>query len=103
MAIDTTSEELLSLTQAANRLPGHVNVCTVWRWVRKGVRGVHLEHVCLGSRIYTSANALSRFANALATIDKPHSATSSQNNQMPSVEREKSIQRAKAVLKEAGI
>ena len=73
MPIDIHAEELCTLVGATqllpkvNRNPLHANA--IWRWCRRGVRGVHLEHVRIGGRIFTSAQALNRFANALAAAD----------------------------------
>src|SRR5262245_55601688 len=70
MAIDLQNETVISLTQAAKALPPvdgkRIHVSTLWRWARKGVRGVRLEHIRLGHRVCTSLQALSRFAQALA-------------------------------------
>lgn len=62
--IDPTTESLLSLTEAAQTLPGRPNVTTVWRWRNRGVRGVTLETVCIGGRRFTSREALARFCAA---------------------------------------
>ena len=77
MPIDMQSELLLSLTDAAKTLPKidgkRPHTSTLWRWCRKGLRGVRLEYIRLGNRICTSADALSRFANELAATDSPPS------------------------------
>lgn len=74
MSIDPLSEELLSLAQAARRLPrlcrGHpVHASTLWRWAREGLRGVHLETVMIGGRRVTSVEGLRRFFAALSRQD----------------------------------
>lgn len=38
------------------------SVCTLWRWRNKGVRGRKLESVTIGGRVYTSIEAIARFA-----------------------------------------
>jgi Protein of unknown function (DUF1580) len=68
------SEEVLTLSQAAHRLPaqrgaGKTDPATVWRWIDKGVntydgRKIHLEAVRVGGRWLTSAEALIRFVAA---------------------------------------
>jgi hypothetical protein len=63
------TEQLLTLQQAAERLPNRPNQSTVWRWCRKGLNGVHLEYRRLGRAIYTSMDALDRFTLALAQAD----------------------------------
>lgn len=73
MAVDFNHEQPLSLTEAAKALPPidgrRPHVSTLWRWIRKGVRGVHLEHGRYGRRIVTSREALARFAARLAEAD----------------------------------
>jgi hypothetical protein len=85
--IDLKTEEMLSLAQAAARLPrgrGNrpVHFSTILRWILAGVRGpagekVKLEGIRLGDRWLTSAEALQRFAEALtpqsATVSAPRS------------------------------
>ena len=68
--IDIEDETLLSLTDAArvrprgrNGQPTHVS--TVYRWIACGVRGVRLEAIRLGGQLYTSKEALQRFAERL--------------------------------------
>ena len=38
-----------------------VNVCTVWRWAQRGVRGVRLESFNEGGKRYTTREAHARF------------------------------------------
>lgn len=86
--IDTTKEHLITLSEAAARLPQHdgkkVHTSTLWRWARKGLRGVHLQYVRFGGRIYTSAEALNRFANVLAALDQAESVESTDGPLIPS-------------------
>jgi hypothetical protein len=73
--IDLQSEELLSLSDAAKRLPPHrrgrpVHPSCIFRWIFEGVRlpsreRVRLEAVRLGGRWLTSVEALQRFAERL--------------------------------------
>lgn len=63
MSIDF-SETLLSLTEAAQTLPGRPHLSTLHRWWLHGVRGVRLETILVGGRRFTSAEALERFAAA---------------------------------------
>lgn len=68
-------EHVLTPAQAARYLPNvglpAVSPTTIWRWCRKGVKGVHLEYARLGRRIVTSREALTRFGDALAAADTP--------------------------------
>ena len=61
MSIETSSEELFSLQEAANRLG--LNYRTVWNWKKIGTpSGVHLETVAIGTRqARTSLEACRRY------------------------------------------
>jgi hypothetical protein len=75
MAIDVATETLLSLPQAARRLPPGRNgrpchPATLFRWIHAGARRpsgerVYLDGARLGNRWLTSAEALQRFSDAL--------------------------------------
>ena len=70
----SSEERLITLTEAAKILP-KVNgkkpaVCTLWRWCRKGLRGVFLEYVRVGRKICTTREALLRFFSGLAELDE---------------------------------
>jgi hypothetical protein len=58
------NETLVTLTQASQMLPGRPHVSTLWRWCKRGVRGVRLETYVVGARRFTSTEALQRFAAA---------------------------------------
>lgn len=70
MSIDISKETLYTLTEATKLLPllnrRPISANAMWRWCSKGIQGVYLEHVRIGVRICTSAEAMNRFANALA-------------------------------------
>jgi hypothetical protein len=64
--IDHEVETVLSLTDAAARLPRRrggkrVNVATLYRWSTHGCRGVRLETIQIGGTKCTSVEALQRF------------------------------------------
>jgi hypothetical protein len=69
MTIETSSEELLTLAQAARRYrpPGSRPRApsTTYRWHKKGISGIRLETICIGGTRYTSAEALRRFFDAV--------------------------------------
>jgi hypothetical protein len=68
---DLTTEQYISLAEAARRLPPFrlgrpVSTATIWRWCREGVtlpsgEVVRLECFRIGARWLTSVEALSRF------------------------------------------
>ena len=57
--IDVTSEDVLAINDVPATLPNRPHVATIWRWVKRGSRGVKVETVCMGGRRYTSKAALS--------------------------------------------
>lgn len=66
------TEKCLSLAEAARRCPGpRPNICTVWRWTKKGARGVVLESAWRGGRIVISEEALQRFFDRLNAAPAP--------------------------------
>jgi Protein of unknown function (DUF1580) len=63
---------LINLNDVRELLPNRPNVATVFRWCLRGIRGVRLEHVRVGRRIMTTADALDRFlADVTAAHDAP--------------------------------
>src|SRR2546425_11753779 len=72
--IDTAIEEAITLN-AARRLPAlrrdgrSPDLCTIYRWISRGVAGVTLESVKVGGARCTSAEAVRRFLDRLADPD----------------------------------
>ncbi len=87
------SETLVSPSQASHHVPGRAHVCTIWRWMTKGCRGVRLESLVRAGRRFTSIEAIERFV--LAT-------TAAANNEPPSARtprrREREIAQAEREL-----
>lgn len=85
--IDTESERLLLLTDAAKVIPGRPSVPTLWRWRMRGVRGVRLETCVVGGRRYTSREALSRFiVGTTAAADGIAASTQTSRQRMSAIE-----------------
>jgi hypothetical protein len=65
-------EEIITFGRAAQLLPSvngkPVHSTSVWRWGRKGVRGLRLECLRIGGRFVTSMEAVERFGKALAEL-----------------------------------
>ena len=64
--IDFNAESCLTLVEAAKLVPGRegqggLHVSAIYRWVKRGVKGVHLETILIGGRMHTSREALQRF------------------------------------------
>lgn len=93
--VDVANETLLTLADAAKRLPNRPSLCTLWRWRKRGVRGRRLESVTIGGLVYTSVEALARFAEQHGGIEAPSIRSPAK--------REKEIARAEAALEAAGI
>jgi hypothetical protein len=72
--IDSTTETLISLAEAAKAVPRRrrgrkTHLSTIYRWATIGVRGVVLETLqCGGSRV-TSREAMQRFFERLSGPD----------------------------------
>ncbi len=69
--IDIQIEEVLSLTEAARRLPRRrkgkrPHPSTLFRWASNGLRGVRLETLRVGGTTYTTMEALQRFFEGLS-------------------------------------
>lgn len=76
--ISLQEESLVSLRDAVNLLPKsgskRVHISTLFRWAREGVNGVVLETVHIGSRRYTSHEAIARFVRAVSSARSPQGA-----------------------------
>lgn len=73
--INPANDTLLTFGEAARRCPRvngrPVSATTVWRWARRGLRGVRLEHVFIGRRACTTTAALTKFFNEVAQAQQP--------------------------------
>jgi hypothetical protein len=70
MAIDISTETVVSLTEATRHLPERrggkrPNVATLYRWTNEGCRGVRLDYTMVGATRCTSLEALQRFFDTL--------------------------------------
>lgn len=67
------TEKIVSFVEGAEALPEingkPVHPSALWRWARKGIKGIRLESVRLGGRFVTSMEAIDRFSKALAAVD----------------------------------
>ena len=77
MAIDISTEAVVTLTEAPHHLPRRRKgkrpaVSTIFRWAQRGVRGVRLETTQVGGTKCTSLQALQRFCDRLSSADSPH-------------------------------
>lgn len=77
MAIDPSTETLISLTEAARSLPRRrggkkPHVSCLYRWTTSGCKGVILESLQVGGTRCTSREALARFLQALTYGPEEH-------------------------------
>jgi hypothetical protein len=107
--IDSNSETLLSLTQAAKILPRRrgnrpVHVSCMFRWTTSGCKGVILESIQIGGTRCTSKEALARFFECLTEATKAgrQSIPTPQSARMTATRR-KAIEAAEKELAAAGI
>ncbi|NOT01036.1 MAG: DUF1580 domain-containing protein [Phycisphaerales bacterium] len=105
-------ETPLTFTEAAKALPPiggkRVHASTIWRWARKGCRGVILETRRYGGRFVTTLESLDRFAKALAEQPLPERATEPaptvpHNGTRNTARREREIQQAEQEPRKRGI
>jgi hypothetical protein len=75
---DLREDQPLSIRDAAEllgKLTGRKpNVSTLWRWCLKGVKGVHLESICIGGKRFVTATAIENFIEA-STMARPGQTT----------------------------
>lgn len=95
---DLLNESRLTLAELA-RMEG-VNVCTVWRWAKRGAKGCVLETFSIGAKRFTTRQAFARFAAGCTAAAQgvPSSPTIRTNR-----EREAAIRKAEAELARAGV
>lgn len=101
--ISIASEEILTLSQAAKRLPRRrrgqqPHVATLYRWAQRGLNGAVLETLQVGGTLCTSSEALQRFFERLTKPD-----STSLTPSMQCRDRQKAIEQAERELQEAGI
>lgn len=75
-----------------------VSPVTVWRWALRGVAGVKLPTVCVGSKRFTTRAAFEAWCEAVTAARNGEAAPSRTNKQ-----REESIERAERRLAELGV
>ena len=74
--ISMATEEVLTLTDAAKRLPcrragKRPHVATLYRWAKRGLQGKQLETIQIGGTMCTSVEALQRFFDRLGAKQVP--------------------------------
>jgi hypothetical protein len=106
-----TIQGLLTLSQAAKRLPRtngrRIHSSTLWRWCRKGCKGVRLPYFRVGRSIMVTEDGLNRFFTELAKLDYERSRSSKlKRRRRPrnyDTHRQRAIQESEAILRRAKI
>lgn len=85
--IEISAEHLIPIRSVPHRLPPRdngrcVHISAVYRWVQRGVRGVHLKAVRIGGVLYTSKEALQQFVEQLNRGLEPPRLTSRSDRQL---------------------
>ena len=111
--ITTSLTQYLTLAEAAKRLPRsngrRVHTSTLWRWCRKGCRGVKLHYVRVGRSIRVTETGLNHFFAELAKRDTAAPAASARGTRRRKRRRSTDAQRqaarqdAEAILRRAKI
>jgi len=105
-------DPLVTLAEASRRLPKidgrKIAVATIWRWCRRGLRGVRLQYVRVGRRICTTHKALLHFFAALSSLDEQAAQADrpsfrAKPKSITSKERQSALAHADAVLERARI
>ena len=102
--------EFLTLPQVAallGRGGKRPSTTTIWRWCRKGCKGVMLEHVRLGRELRITEAALADFGRRLAEVDRPTptpTAPTATTPRPPSARRRaRDVEAAKETLRREGV
>ena len=98
--IDPAVETMIQVNDVPDHLPKvrgkRMNICTVYRWIQRGLCGVQLETYYIGGVSHTSKEALARFDHAV-TIAKNGPRT------QPSTAKQSSRAHEKAMRKLASV
>ncbi len=107
MAIDITTEQIITLTEATRlscfrprRRGRGLSLQTIYRWTLHGCRGVVLESVQVGGTRVTSVEAIERFVERLSAS---RGLPGAQSAPRTTGQRERAVARAEQELEAAGI
>ncbi len=64
------SEDLITLAQAGQMIPGKRDPSTIWRWINAGRYGVRLESLEVGGVTYTTRTAIQEFCEAVTAAKR---------------------------------
>lgn len=95
--LDCPASDRLTLTQLARQQK--VAPATTWRWARRGVCGIKLPVVYVGSKPYTSSQAFAWWCDEVTAAKRGDKPVSSRTNK----QRERDVAAAEAELRAEGI
>lgn len=101
--------KLITLREAAGRLPGRVAFSTIWRWSMKGFyipalgKIIRLEHVYVGRKVHTTGEWLDQFIGDLTAARALERERRSGKGVGRKWERTLQLYEADAILRRAGI
>jgi hypothetical protein len=100
--IDINKETLISISDTPKHLPRRrngktVHISAVYRWLKKGIKGIRLESARIAGTTYTSLEALQRWSDALTNADE---STADEILQTPKSRERQINQAAKQVTRE---
>ena len=88
--IDIHSEQIIPIAKVPKHLPHRPNLSTVYRWIGAG----SLETVKIGGRVFTSIEALGRFAEHRGGRPKPPESALTPQRQREIAVAERKLRRA---------
>ena len=74
--MDCNIDDLITIAEAAELIPGKPHICSVHRWILKGINGVTLKAVRVGGRRFKSREWVREF------IDKQMRADSAADDEL---------------------
>ena len=85
--IDIATETILTPDEARRQIPGRqgkkMDLCTLYRWMQRGRKGIRLEYVCIGGKQCTSKQALARFFLRLTEAEEKKKAAAAKEAGTP--------------------
>lgn len=95
--LDAPASERLTLNELAREQ--NVSPPTTWRWMTRGVAGVKLPCIYVGSKPYTTRSAFAEWCEAVTAAKRGDAPPASRTNK----QRERDVAAAEAELRAEGI
>ena len=98
--IDRHTETLLTIREAILCFPRQPRKSTLCRWYKTGSKGVILETIWFGGRIFTSKEAIDRFIQATTEVARKRNV---QSTFRTPTEASRSKEKARKILERFGV